>query len=261
MHVVACQWDLAWEDKPANFERVRMLLGQSPIAPGSVIVLPEMFATGFSMNVAAIAEEPLGATATFLSALASERSSYVIGGIVSRGTDGWGRNEALVVSPDGKPIARYHKLHPFSLGGESRHYAAGEGLTLFDFGPLRVAVFICYDLRFPEVFRLATRQGAQAFVVIANWPVAREHHWTTLLQARAIENQAYVIGVNRIGSDPHLAYGGRSLIIDPRGQVVSDGGNGEGTIEATLDLPALLEYRRQFPAIADLRPEFLGQTR
>jgi omega-amidase len=258
MNVIGCQWDLAWEDKQENFRRLRTLLAQASIAPRSLIVLPEMFATGFSMNVEGIAEEAHGPTVDFLAGLAREFGSFIIGGRVTRAADGRGLNEAIVLSPEGRVIERYHKLHPFSYGGESQHYAPGGALTLFEWGGLKVAVFICYDLRFPEAFRLAVQAGAQALVVIANWPAAREQHWTTLLQARAIENQAYVVGVNRVGSDPRLSYSGRSLIIDPRGRMMADGGTEEGLITAELNVDAVVQYQREFPVLADLRPELLG---
>jgi len=118
-----------------------------------------------------------------------------------------------------------------------------------------VAPFICYDLRFPELFRMAVRQGAQLYVVIANWPASRVHHWVTLLQARAIENQAYVVGVNRCGSDPKVAYAGRSLVVSPRGVILADAGGGERVLSAELDLAALQAYRAEFPVLQDMRWE------
>jgi len=195
----------------------------------------------------------------FLIELAATHQVTIVAGIVTASRDGRGLNEALVTGADGKIVARYHKMHPFSYGGESEHFAAGDSFILVRCGQMIVAVFICYDLRFPEVFRIATRAGAHALVVIANWPAQREQHWITLLEARAIENQACVIGVNRIGSDPKLTYNGRSLVIDPRGKIIADAGNGERLLQADLDIESLAEYRREFPALADLRPEFLGQ--
>jgi predicted amidohydrolase len=117
----------------------------------------------------------------------------------------------------------------------------------------QVAPFVCYDLRFPEIFRAAVKQETGLFVVIANWPSAREEHWLALLKARAIENQAYVLGVNRCGDDPKLHYSGRSQLIDPRGAILADAGESEGVISAELDLKALEEYRSSFPALADMK--------
>jgi predicted amidohydrolase len=156
---------------------------------------------------------------------------------------------------------RYCKLQPFTLGGESEHYVAGERLCLFECQEFTVAPFICYDLRFPELFRQATAQGANLIVVIASWPVIRDDHWVTLLKARAIENLAYVVGVNRCGQDPHHYHSGRSVIYDPQGRVLAnagaDAGGEEGWIEAQLELQPLLDWRRSFLALGDIRQDFL----
>jgi predicted amidohydrolase len=217
-----------------------------------------MFATGFSMNVAQIAEGAARETQQFLASEAEWRDVHLVGGIVRVAPDGRGRNEAVVFAPDGTEQARYQKMHPFTYGGESNHYGPGRAPVLFRLGDWSVAPFICYDLRFPEIFRVAARTGAELFLVIANWPEARVAHWTTLLQARAIENQAYVVGVNRVGDDPTpLRYPGRSLIIGPRGDILADAGNEERVISATLDRGALLDYRRQLPFLADMRPDYV----
>ncbi|MGE5611551.1 MAG: nitrilase-related carbon-nitrogen hydrolase [Bacillota bacterium] len=178
-----------------------------------------------------------------------------MGGVVTTAADGRGRNEAVVFSPEGEEVACYQKIHPFTFGGEANHYAAGSEIVTFRWGAFTVCPFVCYDLRFPEVFRLAVRRGADLFAVIANWPASREHHWLTLLQARAIENQAYVVGVNRCGRGNVLAYSGRSVIIDPRGRIVADAGNGEGVVHAAVDAESLRNYREAFPALRDMRRE------
>lgn len=250
-----CQFDIAWEDRHANFARVRHLLGSAGIEPGSLVVLPEMFAVGFSMNVACVAEDESRPTERFLARLAQDLNSHVIGGLVTRGPDGRGRNQAAVYAPTGAEQARYTKMHPFTFGGESEHYIAGSAPTLVSIQGFRVAPFICYDLRFPEIFRAAAAAGAELFPVIANWPQTRIGHWVTLLQARAIENQAYVIGVNRTGCDPRYTYTGRSLIVDPHGTILAESDGSETTLSATLDRDALLAYRRDFPALQDLRPD------
>jgi predicted amidohydrolase len=253
MQLLCCQLEIAWEDKPANTARVAALLAAAKPPPGSLVVLPEMFATGFSMNVAGIGEAAPSPTEAFLAATAREQACFVLGGLVSIGADGRGRNEAVVCSPAGRPLARYAKLHPFTLGGESQHYAVGDQVVTFDWQGCMVAPFICYDLRFPEVFRAAVRRGAQLFIVIANWPAARLEHWTTLLRARAIENLAYVAGVNRCGADPQHSYPGRSLIVGPQGEVLAEAGSQQSIITAEIDLAKLAAWRQEFPALADLR--------
>jgi len=258
MHVVAVQNNIQWESKDANYARVRRLLAQRQGPGADLIVLPEMFATGFSMNAVAIAESADGPTRRFLGELAREQNAHVLGGLVTEGEGGKGRNEALVIDPSGSELARYSKRHPFSFSGEHNCYEAGDGLPIAEIGAWRLCPLVCYDLRFPEDFREAVTRGANLFAVIANWPAAREAHWRALLVARAIENQAYVIGVNRCGADPKLTYSGCSLIVNPQGEIVADAGQEEGIIEATLDLSALTEYRTRFPALADMRHGSLG---
>lgn len=253
MHVVCCQLNIAWEDKAANFAAVRRILDGAEVPPGSLVVLPEMFGTGFSMNVASIAEGRPSETEAFLSLLARERGAYVLGGLVAAAPGGKGANEAVAFSPEGDLVARYRKIHPFSYAEEDRHYAPGGEVVTFDWRGAQVSPFICYDLRFPEVFRAATRRGAQVLVVIANWPSTRVEHWVTLLRARAIENQAFVVGVNRCGADPKLSYPGRSMVIGPEGQVLADAGAAEGAACAELELGALEAWRREFPVLRDIR--------
>jgi len=257
MQLLAVQFDIKWEDKPANFAKVRTLIESARLEPDALVVLPEMFATGFSMNVDTIAEADGGATEQFLKSLAIEFSIYATGGVVKKSLDGVrGLNQSVTFSPGGELVARYSKIHPFTFGTESDHYVGGRELLVFDAGDARVCPVVCYDLRFPELFREGVSRGSTLFTVIANWPAAREAHWVTLLQARAIENQAYVVGVNRCGRDPKLAYSGRSLIVDPRGNIVSDAGCDEGVIEAEFDAAGLGAYRAEFPALRDRRWPF-----
>jgi predicted amidohydrolase len=260
MNLVCFQLDIVWEDKSANHDKVRALLDAAAPPRGSLVLLPEMFATGFSMNAAAISDSATRYTQDFLARAAVDYGVYLLGGLVTTAIDGRGRNECVIFSPDGVEIARYCKLHPFAMGGEAEHYAAGDEICLFDWQGFTVSPFICYDLRFPEVFRAAVQRGANLFTVIASWPSLRESHWLALLKARAIENQAYVAGVNRCGTDPHLPYSGRTIILDPRGEVLAEAGSAESTINAQLDLPALLSYRREFPALRDMRPDLTEAT-
>ena len=255
MRVHAVQFNIAWEDKAANFAKVRRMLAEHSPGANSLIVLPEMFATGFSMNVGRVAEPPRGETHAFLSALAAEWKSYVIGGVATDAGGDKARNEALLFDPEGQEIARYLKQQPFTLGGERDRYEAGTRHVLATCDEFSVAPLICYDLRFPELFRAAARDGAQVFAVIANWPRPRDAHWLHLLRARAIENQAYVVGVNRCGNDPRLVYRGQSLIVDPYGNTLAEAGEDEQLLSAELDMKELVDYRRKFPALADMNAE------
>jgi predicted amidohydrolase len=144
-------------------------------------------------------------------------------------------------------------LHPY--GAERNHYVAGDDIVTFTWNDATVAPFVCYDLRFPEIFRRAVKRGATLMVVIANWPEARITHWLSLLQARAIENQCYVIGVNRCGMDPTLRYPGRSVVVDPTGVIVADAGNQERVFSTNLD-PKLVEtIRTKLPFLPDMRTD------
>lgn len=257
MQIVGIQVDTVWEDKAATFARVRRLLERMQIQQGAMVVLPEMFAVGFSLDVPKIAADNGRETEGFLRELAARHNVFMLGGVVTRGRDGKGRNEAVVFDPSGRELARYCKLHPFTFGGETQHYEPGKCVATFQWGQSIVAPLICYDLRFPEAFRATIKLGVQVYAVIANWPKPREEHWLTLLRARAIENQAYVIGVNRCGRDPKLEYGGRSQIIDPQGRIIADAGQEEAVLSAQVDLAALAEYRVRFPALADMRDDGL----
>jgi len=256
MNVVGVQFDIAWEDKPANFATVRQLITEAAPEKGGLVVLPEMFATGFSMNTQAIAEAYGGETEEFLARTAKEHGIYLAGGAAMRGQDGRARNKTLVFSPAGELLAFYTKMRPFTPGGEAQHYAAGDQATIFRWGGCTVSPFICYDLRFPELFRkAAAARQPELFVVIASWPEKRILHWVRLLQARAIENQAYVMGVNRIGTDPYYTYTGRSIVVDAQGEILADAGDRQGCISARLDLEALRKYRQGLPFLQDMRSE------
>jgi omega-amidase len=258
MHVVAVQFDIAWEDRAANHAKVAALLERQSPPRDSVVVLPEMFASGFSMNVAKTAQDETRADERFVAELCRRFGVWCVAGVVSRSASReMGRNEAVAVDPQGQLVARYCKMHPFSLAGEDHCCEAGNEVVTFDCQGFTAAPVICYDLRFPELFRLATRRGATVFLVIANWPDARAEQRLILLRARAIENQAYVVGVNRVGDDPGHHYAGQSVIIDPRGDVIAQAGDGEQLLHADLDPGTLKDYRASFPWLGDVRDDLL----
>ena len=260
MQIHLVQFDITWENTAANFERVRALLTGRPPRPLSLVVLPEMFSVGFTMNVEAVGEAEGGATESFLRELARSYGCYVVGGLVERTASGKGRNVALALSPTGEILGRYAKLHPFSYAGETEHFEPGGEIVTFDWEGLSTAPFICYDVRFPEIYRLAMRRGARLFLTIANFPSSRVNHWTTLLIARAIENQAYVAGVNRSGSDPNASYPGSSIVVDPKGEIIAQAGAGEEVLVAEIDPNTLARYRESFPVLRDVRQDMLGRA-
>jgi predicted amidohydrolase len=255
MKIFCCQFDVAWENKTANLVKVKSMLASASTPPGSLVLLPEMFPTGFTMNVEVATELPAGATERSLAELARERRIFLLAGLVCTGSDGRSRNQSVIFSPEGKEIARYAKIHTFTPGGESAQYAAGGQIVTFKWHEMVVAPFICYDLRFPEIFRVAAWQRPHLYTVIASWPETRIGHWVKLLQARAIENQCYVAGCNRIGRDPKFNYTGRSIIVNQHGDILADAQGRECMIDLDLDLAALEDYRRNLPFLDDMRSD------
>jgi predicted amidohydrolase len=239
MHVLGLQLDIVWENKSANHEKVRRLLSATQPKPGMLVVLPEMFATGFTM--ASIED-----TGESVAEIAKDYRVQILAGMKRDR-----RNEAVLFDGQGREVVRYAKMHPFKFAGET--VVPGTEPIVVDCGEFKLSPAVCYDLRFPEIFRAGVKRGANLFAVIANWPTSRLDHWMTLLKARAIENQAYVIGVNRCGRDPNVEYPGHSQVINPRGEVLADAGESEGVVKAELDLPELQAYRREFPALLDQR--------
>jgi predicted amidohydrolase len=249
MTLCGLQLDSAWENPRRNFARVMELVEAAPPEPGALLVLPELFATGFSMNVPVVVAAQ-SETEMFCAALASKFDITIVAGIGVASGKTRAQNHAVVFAPNGKIIARYSKLHPFSYGKETQFFDAGNELVTFDWNGLRVAPFVCYDLRFPEIFRAAR---ADIYCIGANWPATRAEHWNILLRARAIENQAYVIGVNRCGDDPYLQYSGGSMVVGPRGEILADAGKAETLFGAAISPDDLQRYRDEFPALKDRR--------
>ena len=252
MRLAALQLDVAWEDRQANFTRVEGFAARAREAGAELLVLPEMFATGFSMNPAFTAEPDDGPTTGFLRGLARRHGLAVLGGLVLHGAKGRGRNAARLVGPDGEVCSTYVKSHLFGFAGEDRHHEAGPGPQSFPLAGGRAAAFVCYDLRFPELFRLVA-EACWAVVVIASWPASRQRAWDALLPARAIENQCYVVGVNRVGEGGGELYAGGSAVYDPLGERLADGGAGEGLLLADLDPTRVAELRARLPFLQDRR--------
>lgn len=245
--------DIEWENRPANVSRARRLIDHAPINPGDLILLPEMFDTGFSMNTDRTADRD-GKTRRFLADLALAKAAFVCGGTTVIDETGAVRNRAAVVSPAGQVLAEYDKRRLFPLGEpcEAASLTAGWRTAAFrwagEAGAMTVSPLICYDLRFPDLFADGLESGAEAFAVIANWPAARAAHWRALLIARAIENQAFVFGVNRCGRDPTLEYAGGSIVVDPVGGVLAEAGAEEQVLTVKVGRGVLDDWRRRFPA-------------
>lgn len=260
MQIFVVQLDMQWQDPPGNHQRVAAMLADADVPAGALIVLPEMFDTGFSMDLGATAQDSSRRSEALLRELAAQYDAAVLGGVVGPIVDGKASNEAVAFGPDGQELVRYRKMQPFSLAGEDAKYGAGDGHRIFNWGGAQIAPFICYDLRFPEIFRPAALDGAELFVVIACWPETRSEHWVRLLQARAIENQAIVVGVNRCGQDPHLSYDGRSAGFDCSGIALFELDAAQQTATVEIDPAQVRLWREQFPALRDIRPEAIGRS-
>jgi omega-amidase len=244
--------DLAWEDVAENHRRALRLMEEAQTQGARLAVLPEMFCTGFSMDAQRIAQPAGGASETFLRDAAARLGLWVIAS-VPESSGPRPQNMALVVSPEGD-VTRYAKIHPFSYAGEHEHYAPGDRVVTVSIDGVRVTPFVCYDLRFPEPFRTAASE-TDAFVVVANWPDQRREHWRTLLRARAIENQAYVVGVNRVGDGGGAHYVGDSAAVAPLGETLAEGDDRESVLVCEVEPEKVAKLRARFPALADRRPE------
>ena len=246
MNIYCCQTDSKWEDKLSNFEDLTHLLLKTELIRGSLIVLPEIFATGFSMDFSAGAESPNDSpTIRFLIELAQDKGCAILAGLVTDRDDTLA-NEAILIDSNGKLVSNYAKIHPFTSSGEGKVGTTGSWVRTLPLNDSTMAPFVSKDLRFPELFRLATPE-AELLIVLTNWPSSHVKHWVSLLKAHAIESQAYVIGANRADSDPHASLPGHSLIIDPAGNVLAESGVPVGIISAQLGLDTISEWRSEFP--------------
>jgi predicted amidohydrolase len=250
--IALLQMDLAWEDVPENHRRARRLLEEAAGKGARLALLPEMFCTGFSMESGRIAQPPGGPSETFLRDTARELSLSILASIPEAGQPK-PRNMAILAGPDGA-VARYAKIHPFTFGGEDKVYTGGDRIVTVTVEGVRITPFVCYDLRFPEPFRLAAEE-TDLFALVANWPEARREHWRTLLRARAIENLCYVAGVNRVGEGGKLHYTGDSAVISPWGEVLAEGSAKESVLVCDVEPAAVRDARERFPVLRDRRPE------
>ncbi|HYL03018.1 MAG TPA: amidohydrolase [Steroidobacteraceae bacterium] len=249
LRVTLVQQPLAWQDAAANRERFAALLG--PLAGSTdLVVLPETFTTGFSMEVEALAEPVGGPTGKWLAALAGSLDAAVTGSII---TVEAGRyyNRLLWAEPHA-PLRHYDKRHLFRFGTEHRHFTRGGAAWSVPWRGFAVCPLVCYDLRFPVFSRRRAGLDYELLVYVANWPAARAYAWRQLLRARAIENQAYVVGVNRVGPDGlGVAHPGDSAAIDYLGQPLVEAGAEPALLTVALDGAKLHAFREKFPAHLD----------
>jgi len=264
MRVAALQTDVVWESPSANFERLAPWIRSAAAAGAHLAVLPEMFACGFSMNTQVVRERFGGPSVVFLQEQAAEHGLWLAGSVPELAEEPTARRgprvrpyNTLILAGPGGEIHRYRKLRPFTYAGESEHYEPGHETVTVEIEHadqrLRVTLFICYDLRFADLF-WDVAEETDAYLVVANWPVTRRRHWVDLLAARAIENQAYVVGVNRVGEGDGLAYAGDSRILDPLGETLASAAGGESMLLAEVDAARVKQVRKDLPFLADRRP-------
>jgi predicted amidohydrolase len=254
--VAGLQIDIAWQQPEVNFERAAELAERAVAAGARLLVLPEMFATGFAIR-SDVAPTYADAAREFLKELAARHAVWVLGGYAEPGSKGWA-NSCSLMAPDGGEVLHYHKIHPFSLAGEHQRYEGGESISTVWVDDVRVTPFICYDLRFPELFRTAAAD-TDLFVVVANWPRRRGHAWRTLLAARAIDGQAWVLGVNRVGDAEGVAHRGDSSLLDPMGELVASLAGQSGVVVGEVDPRRVHEIRERFGFLADRRPDLYAR--
>jgi omega-amidase len=255
MKVTGIQMNPIWEQPGSNQDVVWPLLEAAARSGARLAVLPEMWATGFSMRPDLLAEYEGGESETFMRTAAVRLHMAVLGSIPSKSPE-WSRprNVVVVALPDGS-VHRYSKIHTFTYGGESEHYEPGDRALTVSIDGVRVTPLICYDLRFPEVFA-ALADRTDLFVVVANWPRPRADHWRALLVARAIETQAFVMGVNRHGDGGGLDYRGDSMIVSPFGDVVASApSNADHLLHGDVNPIEVDHVRTTFRFLADRRPD------
>ncbi len=254
MKLCLIQHDIVWENPEANFERLAPMIEKACKKGAGLVVLAEMFSWGFSMDTEHIAEPPDGPSAGFLKKCAQDFGVWVCGTYPEKiAGSKKAFNQLLLAGPDGnthKNAHKYAKMHPFSYAGEDKHYEAGSRALTAEICGIRLSPFICYDLRFGEDFWQLAKQ-TDLYILPANWPEVRQQHWVALLKARAIENQAFVAGVNRIGEGNGVLYAGKSLVFDPQGEMLAEGGSEEELLFAEIDAKAVAETREHFPFLRD----------
>lgn len=252
MKIALLQTDIAWNAPTENIARCETLASEAIEAGAELLIFPEMFTCGFSMPDGLTAKESYAQGLSFLSTTAQKHDVATLGSLPETSPTGELFNTAIVCTPDGE-AASYRKLHLFSYGDETKKYSPGSKLLTTTVKGVRCSIFICYDLRFPIPFHHVA-EHTDLYIVVANWPAPRREHWLTLLRARAIENQAYLAGVNRVGEGGGLSYSGDSVVFGPDGTQLTELTPAQAVITCDIDPGKVAEWRRTFPAVKDRRP-------
>lgn len=254
MKIACLQLDIAFGDPTENKRRVQRELEQLYNQQLDTIVLPELWTTGYDLsNLETIADEEGKDTKAFVSELAQLYNVNIIAGSVAKKTKNGITNTMYVVNRAGDIVGEYSKLHLFRLMDEHLYLQPGDETGFFTLDGTLCAGVICYDIRFPEWIRAHTVQGANVLFVVAEWPLPRLSHWRTLLQARAIENQCYVVACNRAGTDLNNVFAGHSLLIDPWGNIIAEASEQPCSLIGEINLAKVSEVRSQIPIFQDRR--------
>ena len=254
MKVCAAQLASEWENPAANLRKADLLVRSAKDLGADLVLFPEQFVTGWSPHSTRFAEAPDGPVVTALREMARDCSVFLVGSYVER-HDPRPLNTSVAIDPRGEIVGNFSKIHPFSPGGEDLHYDRGDHLSVFSAGDARFGIAICYDLRFAPVFRAYAAAGVHGVLVPSAWPCSRTRSWEILIQARALDNQFYVIGCNPTGTTPVDRYCGHSLSADPVGLVIARGGDGEELVMTELDTAKVASARARMPMEKDRRPD------
>ena len=252
MKVAVIQVDTVWAHRGANFAQLAPLVSTSAEQGAALVLLTEMFSTGFVVDRSDIGEPEGGPSSQFLTQMAKQHNIW-IGGSCPEVTSDDSRpfNSFVLVNPQGEQH-RYHKIHPFTYGGEDTYFRPGKDFITVNVDGIRVTLFVCYDLRFTDEF-WKTAADTDVYLVPGNWPASRREHWMSLLRARAIENQAVVIGCNRVGSGGGLTYAGDSRVINPLGEVIAEAQDLPTILYADISAEEVQSVRTTFPFMQDRR--------
>ena len=245
------QYDPEWENKKMNSDKISWLLSHN-YEKQDLLVFPEMTLTGFTMKSSEFAEELNGESFNFFAEIAQKYSVHLLAGLIEK-SEKKAYNTLVHINPEGKLVKTYRKIHPFSYSTEDKNYLKGEETVITRINDMTAGLSICYDLRFPELYRQYAKKKVDMIVVIANWPDTRIEHWRTLLKARAIENQCFVLGVNRVGDDPKLKYPGYTSIIDPMGNELASVSDEEKIVTAEIVKEKADEVKTALPFLNDIR--------
>jgi len=251
MKAALIQYSPIWEEPEKNIIKLNEIL-EKQLTDEDLIIFPEMTLTGFTMSSKKFGEEWDGIGTKYFINIADKFKKHVFAGIIEK-DNGQIYNSLFHIDNNGIIAARYRKIHPFTYSEEDKHYNAGKEVVLTKIGQIKIGLTICYDLRFPELYRKYAKDEAEIIINIANWPVQRIEHYKVLLRAHAVINQCYVIGVNRVGDDPYHKYPGWSAVFNPMGEKIVLVANEEKLISAPLEIEKVKQTREKLPFLKDIK--------